>query len=77
MVLGGYRSMALNNRRPNSHHYRQFKLHSYPWCAEGAEAVSTRILLLNILQTLETHGFRIYASIDQSSGVCLNSQSLK
>jgi hypothetical protein len=46
----------------------QFKLHSYPWCAEGAEAVSTRTLLLNILQTLETHGFRIYASIDQSSG---------
>lgn len=35
----------------------------------GGETVATRSLIMNILQTLETHGFRIYASIDQNTGV--------
>ncbi|KAF7987092.1 hypothetical protein HWV62_267 [Athelia sp. TMB] len=45
----------------------QFKLNGNPWISEGSETVTTRAMLLNILQTLETHGFRMYASVNQSS----------
>ena len=47
----------------------EFKCRGYPWFAEGAEAVSTRVMLLNMLRVLEVHGFRLYASIDQNTGV--------
>ncbi|KZP33691.1 hypothetical protein FIBSPDRAFT_943468 [Athelia psychrophila] len=45
----------------------QFKLQGNPWISEGTETVTTRSLLLNILQSLESHGFRMYASVNQSS----------
>jgi hypothetical protein len=50
---------------PNAY---EFKCRGYPWFAQGSEAVSTRIMLLYMLQILETQGFRLYASIDQNTG---------
>jgi hypothetical protein len=49
----------------------EFKCKGYPWFATGAEAVTTRILLLNMLSVLEVHGFKLYASLDQNTGVSL------
>lgn len=45
----------------------QFKLQGTPWFSDGGNTITTRTLLMNILQTLESHGFRMYASVNQSS----------
>jgi hypothetical protein len=45
----------------------EFKINGYPWRASGEETMSTRFLLLRLLETLEQHGWSLYASIDQST----------
>ena len=35
----------------------------------GSETVTTRLLLLGLVEILEAHGFSVYASIDQNMGV--------
>jgi len=45
----------------------QFKLQGDPWISEGSETITTRALVMNILQTIELHGFRMYATVNQSS----------
>jgi len=46
----------------------EFKLRGYPWFANGAETVSTRMLILNMMSILESNGFILYGSIDHSTG---------
>jgi len=44
----------------------EFKLHGNPWLAAGEATMSTRMLLLRLVETLEASGWRLYASVDQS-----------
>lgn len=46
----------------------QFKLFGYPWYADGSETVTSRVLLLNMLDALATYGWELHASIDMSLG---------
>jgi len=46
----------------------QFKLHGYPWHSNGADTVVTRVLLMNILNALNSFGWEIHATIDMSQG---------
>ncbi|KAJ8515184.1 hypothetical protein ONZ45_g7370 [Pleurotus djamor] len=45
----------------------EFKCEGYPWMASGSEAVSTRILLLRMIEVLESFGYSLYASLDQNA----------
>ncbi|RDW89644.1 hypothetical protein BP6252_01676 [Coleophoma cylindrospora] len=45
----------------------EFKLNGRPWLATGFEAMTTRKLLLKCLETLERHGWCLYASVDQNA----------
>ena len=47
----------------------EFKCKGFPWRAIGSEVISTRFLLLSMLSVLEVHGFKLYISLDQSTGV--------
>lgn len=47
---------------------REFKINGRPWVASGEQTMSTRLLLLRLLECLEKNGFSLYASIDQSQG---------
>jgi hypothetical protein len=53
----------------------QFKLNGYPWHAKGEETMSTRLLVLRIIETLEGFGWSLYASIDQWNGPGSSSSS--
>lgn len=44
------------------------KIKGYPWAATGGETVRARMMILKMLETLERHGFTVYASIDQKTG---------
>jgi len=46
----------------------EFKLNGYPWTASGEETMRTRLLLLKLVEVLETNGWSLYASIDQNNG---------
>lgn len=46
----------------------EIKFNGYPWRASGTDTVQTRVILLILLETLEQHGFSLYASIDQDNG---------
>lgn len=46
----------------------EFKIRGYPWHASGEETMTTRFLLLKMLEILEAHGWSMYASVDQSMG---------
>ncbi|RDW70002.1 hypothetical protein BP5796_08399 [Coleophoma crateriformis] len=46
----------------------EFKLHGYSWSTGGVETMTTRLLLLRCLETLESHGWCLYASLDQNTG---------
>ena len=43
----------------------EIKLRGNPWRASGGETMYARLLLLQLLQTLEQHGWTVYASVDQ------------
>ncbi len=45
----------------------EFKLNGYPWKAAGEETMSTKLLLLRMLEILERHGWSLYASVDQNT----------
>ena len=45
---------------------KEFKIYGTPWIANGEETMTTRLLLLRLLEVLENHGWSLYASIDQS-----------
>ena len=55
-----------NGWKDQSLHAREFKLRGYPWMANKSETMTTRFLLLKMLECLEANGWSLYASIDQS-----------
>ncbi|KAK6581833.1 hypothetical protein PZA11_005530 [Diplocarpon coronariae] len=46
----------------------EFKINGYPWWATGEETMSTRMLLMKMLECLEGLGWSLYASLDQNTG---------
>jgi hypothetical protein len=46
----------------------EFKINGRPWRAFGEETVTTRLLVLKLLETLEKQGWSLYLSVDQSNG---------
>ncbi|KAJ2999853.1 hypothetical protein HDV02_001631 [Globomyces sp. JEL0801] len=46
----------------------QYKLRGTPWYGQGGESVSARILVMELLAELESHGWYMYASVDMSIG---------
>lgn len=58
-------SESMKDARQN---YHEFKLFGYPWRASGEETMTTRVLILKLVELLEQHGWSLYASIDQNSG---------
>ena len=46
----------------------EIKLKGGPWIPSGEETVTTRIIALTLLEVLESHGYSLYASIDQDIG---------
>jgi hypothetical protein len=46
----------------------EFKIHGWPWRPQGEETMTTRLLLLRMLETLEAGGWSLYATVDQNNG---------
>jgi len=46
----------------------EFKIHGWPWRPSGEETMTTRLLLLRMLETLEAGGWSLYATVDQNNG---------
>ncbi len=46
----------------------EFKLNGWPWRPSGEETMTTRLLLLRMLETLEEGGWSLYATVDQNNG---------
>jgi hypothetical protein len=67
-VLQSMKLLQNESWKDQSLHAWEFKIHGYPWKATGVETMSTRLLILRLLECLEHHGFSLYASIDQSQG---------
>jgi hypothetical protein len=45
----------------------EFKIQGAPWIASGEEKVVVKLLLLKLVETLERHGWSLYASVDQNA----------
>jgi hypothetical protein len=54
---------------------REFKINGYPWRPSGESTMTTRMLLLKLLEVLENKGWSLYASIDQSTASKDNSET--
>ena len=46
---------------------KDFKMHGRLWVPNGEETMKMRLLLLKLLECLESHGLSLYATIDQCS----------
>ncbi|KIV97911.1 hypothetical protein PV10_01611 [Exophiala mesophila] len=46
----------------------EFRCTGHPWKAMAEETMTTRQLFLKMLETLERHGFSLYASLNQNNG---------
>jgi hypothetical protein len=46
----------------------EFKINGWPWRPQGEETMTTRLLLLRMLETLEVGGWSLYATVDQNNG---------
>jgi hypothetical protein len=44
------------------------KFHGFPWCPSGKEVVTSRIMVLRLLETLESFGFTLYTTLDVDRG---------
>lgn len=58
----GRSAVSRTERTPT---YFEVKFHGRPWYASGTEAVTSRVILLQLLEVLESFGYSLYASIDQ------------
>jgi hypothetical protein len=45
-----------------------FLLSRYPWWASGEEAISVRLLLMNMLDSMHALGWELHASVDITAG---------
>ena len=43
-------------------------MHGYPWYANGADTITTRLTLLHILDALAAYGWELHATVDMSQG---------
>lgn len=71
-ILVSLRLLQSESWKDKSQNAYEFKIHGYPWMASGEETMSTRFLLLKMLETLEEHGWSLYASIDQNQSTSEN-----
>ncbi|KAK5141742.1 hypothetical protein LTR04_002486 [Oleoguttula sp. CCFEE 6159] len=71
-VLGAVLGRRVQDSRRISGRTHEFRLHGYPWRANGGETVAVRVMLLELLECLEAQGFGLYASIDQKTGLGSN-----
>lgn len=46
----------------------EYKIHGNPWLSRGEEMMQTRLLILKFLETLESLGWSLYATIGQTPG---------
>ncbi|KAF1814800.1 hypothetical protein P152DRAFT_384025, partial [Eremomyces bilateralis CBS 781.70] len=66
--------IALFQKETQSHasfrlpHVYELKMNGYPWMASGSDTMYARSLILKLIEGLESHGFTVYASIDQKTG---------
>ncbi|KAK2609336.1 hypothetical protein QQS21_002117 [Conoideocrella luteorostrata] len=67
-MLRSLRLLQSEKKKAMEAHHYEFKIHGYPWAAMGEETMQTRLLIIKLMEVLEVHGWRVYASIDQNSG---------
>jgi len=58
-------TVSKEERKPG---YFEIKFHGYPWYPSGEETVKTRMMVVRLLEVLESFGYTLYASIDQTNG---------
>ena len=46
----------------------ELTLNGWLWSPAGEATVTTRLILLKVLEVLETHGYTLYCSIDTDAG---------
>ena len=63
------------NAKTTAANYHEFKLIGTPWYASGQDTMATRLLILQMVETMEANGWSLYASIDQNSGASNSSNS--
>jgi hypothetical protein len=68
-LLQEMRVLQSEGLKSDSEQSWEFKLRGYPWLAIGEETMQTRLLMLRMLETLESLGWRLYASIDQNVSI--------
>lgn len=51
-----------------SHDSFEFELKGKPWRSRGEESVKMRIMLMQLLETMEAHGWRLYTTVVQRTG---------
>ncbi|KAF9170130.1 hypothetical protein BGX21_002209 [Mortierella sp. AD011] len=56
------------NMEQKYHKSHEFKLNGNPFWADGFEAVTSRVMLSQILAALRAQGYKLYSSVDISSG---------
>jgi hypothetical protein len=66
-LLQSMRLLQTENWKDQRLNAREYKLHGYPWIPSGEATMTTRMILLNLLEVLEKKGWSLYASIDQST----------
>ncbi|KAK2590596.1 hypothetical protein QQS21_011719 [Conoideocrella luteorostrata] len=67
-LLASLRLLQRESDKSTAANHHEFKLHGYPWAATGEETMTTRLLILRLVELLELHGWSLYASIDQNNG---------
>lgn len=61
-ILGIYgSSVSRHDMKPGCF---EIKFHGSPWWPSGEETVTTRLMLLRLLEVLERFGYSLYASLD-------------
>jgi len=67
MALKGMGLLQAEDWKDRSLEAWEYKINGYPWHASGEETMTTRMWMLRLLEVLESRGWSVYASIDQST----------
>lgn len=65
-LLATFGPAVQKNTVENGHF--EIKFHGNPWLPHGTDTVTTRIMILNMLQTLERFGWSLHASLHVPQG---------
>ncbi|KAH8676481.1 hypothetical protein BGZ60DRAFT_258793 [Tricladium varicosporioides] len=68
-LLGQMRLLQREEWKDRNLNAYEFKIYGRPWTPSGEETMSTRLLLLKMLEVLENKGWSLYASVDQNTSV--------